>query len=252
MEGCDFLKKHIQNDNNIQFRDFIKNKDEHEIELPRIINYLDSLSQLLPIKKPSSPEILNVQYRLFLRALVHEWEENIDPQQIKKSDRDLHTYAWLSKMTRNWTSHANLLEPLDSQIIAFLFLTNMRAMFRLPKEMQYKYEPILFNCISHAPTKNINAKKLKDDISYLNNNIDTILESLHLGTDSNFGGKINSLYRKNTGSPDAEPFNFKQFLLQYFWINQQHSDSLRNLPENSRNFLPVLAHHIYESSFEGL
>ena len=65
---------------------------------------------------------------------------------------DIYTFAWLMKMTRNWVSHANLLEPLNPHIIAFLFLVNMRAMFKLPKAIQ-PYEKILLRCISLSPAK---------------------------------------------------------------------------------------------------
>ncbi len=131
IEGCEFLKLHIEkSDANIQFRDFIKienNQPTIEIPATEIKNYLDVLSQYLAIKQPNDDLSTNIQYRLFLRTLVHEWEENIDPNSLKEKYandlskiRDIYTFAWLMKMTRNWVSHANLLEPLNPQIMAFL------------------------------------------------------------------------------------------------------------------------------------
>lgn len=254
IEGCRFLKAQIENDDgNIQFREFIKvENNQPTIEIPTtdIENYLDILSQLLALKEPNEQ---NIQYRLFLRTLVHEWEENIDPDSLKQKHgndlskiHDLYTFAWLMKMTRNWVSHANLLEPLDPQIIAFLFLINMRAMFKLPKAIQ-PYERILLRCMSLLPANDIDNQALIDDVNYIEKNVDDILSSLSIDKSNYFGKNINTIYRQNTGNPDAEEHNFKSFLLQYFWVNQK--SELRKLSATSDYFLPTLARYIYGRSF---
>jgi len=254
IECCDFLKSHIEKDDgNIQFRDFIKienNKPTIEIPSTDIKNYLDALSQFLAIKKPNYK---NIQYRLFLRTLVHEWEENIEATSLKEKYgndlskiRDIYTFAWLMKMTRNWTSHANLLEPLNPGIIAFLFLVNMRAMFKLPKTIQ-SYEKILLYCVSFSPAYSIDFQTLNSDISYAEQNVDGILSGFNINESGHFGNKINAIYRQNTGNPDAEEHEFKDFLLQYFWVNQK--SYLRCLTATSDDFLPTLARHIYHLSF---
>ena len=254
IEGCDYLKSHIEKDDgNIQFREFVKIEDKQPtIEIPStdIKNYLDALSQFLAIKEPNDQ---NIQYRLFLRTLVHEWEENIDPKiLLQKHGKDLskihdiYTFAWLMKMTRNWVSHANLLEPLNPQIIAFLFLVNMRAMFKLPKAIQ-PYESILLRCISLSPANAINSQELKAHIDYTVQNADGILTELKINEPGHFGEKINAIYRRNTGNPDAVDHDFNGFLLQYFWVNQK--SYLRKLTDNSDDFLPTLARHIYSRSF---
>jgi hypothetical protein len=254
IEGCLFLKAQIEKDDgNIQFREFIKvENNQPTIEIPTtdIENYLDVLSQLLALKEPNEQ---NIQYRLFLRTLVHEWEENIDPDSLKQKHgndlskiHDLYTFAWLMKMTRNWVSHANLLEPLDPQIIAFLFLINMRAMFKLPKAIQ-PYERILLRCMSLLPANDIDNQALIDDVNYIEKNVDDILSSLSIDKSNYFGKNINTIYRQNTGNPDAEEHNFKSFLLQYFWVNQK--SELRKLSATSDDFLPTLARYIYGRSF---
>lgn len=173
IEGCRFLKTHIEKDkdgDNIQFRDFIKIKDSQpviEILTIDIENYLDTLSQFLTIKQPNDQAAINVQFRLFLRTLVHEWEENIDPNK-KYRYKDIHTFSWLSKQTRNWVSHAKLLEPLNSEIIAFLFLVNMRAMFKLPPDKIQDYEYILLKCISKQPVDSIDDDELNVHIKNSN------------------------------------------------------------------------------------
>lgn len=255
IEGCGFLKQHVDKcDENIQFRDFIKlEKNEPVIEIPatEVKNYLDALSQSLDTRQPIDQPSLNIKYRLFLRALSHEWEENIDPRSLRDRHAnnlnaicDIYTFAWIMKMARNWVSHAKLLEPLNSQIVAFMFLVNMRAMFKLPKAIQ-RYENILLNCISQSPSDSLT--NLNGNIEDAERCVEEILAGLKIENTRHFGQKINAIYRHNTGNPDAEPHDFKKFLLQYFWINQK--DNLNQLTANSSDFLPTLARHIYTTSF---
>lgn len=208
------------------------------------------MSQFLAIKESNDP---NIQYRLFLRTLAHEWEENIDPNSFKEKHgndlskiRDIYTFARIMKMTRNWVSHANLLEPLAPQIIAFLFLVNMRAMFKLPKAIQ-PYEHILLRCITSSPTNDL--KQLNENIGHVESDVDGISSVLNIYKSAHFGEKINAIYRRNTGNPDPEEHDFKRFLLQYFWVNQKQEADLRKLTASSNDFLPTLARHIYKPSF---
>lgn len=250
IESCLFLKELIKDDDNIQLREFIKiekNQPAIEITVTEIKNYLDTLSQCLPIRQSVD---LNIQYRLFLRTLSHEWEENIEPKWLKdkKNKNDIFTYAWLMKMTRNWVSHAKLLEPLNAQLIAFLFLVNMRAMFKLPKERQY-YEHSLLGLISKYPVKDIKIDDVRDNIKYAEQLVDEHAAFYKISTEKHFGEKINEIYRRITGNPDAEKYDFKQSLLQYFWVNQKQEENLKIMQANSDDLLPTLARHIYNDSF---
>lgn len=259
IEGCEFLNQHIdQNDENVQFRDFIKlenNQPAIEVPVMEIKNYLDALSQSLAIRQPIDPSSLNIRYRLFLRTLSHEWEESIEANSLKQRHgndfsniRDIYTFAWIMKMTRNWVVHAKLLEPLNEQFIAFLILVNMRAMFRLPKAIQ-PYEQILLCLITLSPEHGFKFDEIKDKIEYAECLVDEHLTFLKIPTEKHFGEKINAIYRQVTGNPDAEEYDFKKFLFQYFWINQKQKDSSGNLTACSDDFLPTLARHIYHYSF---
>ena len=260
IEGCGFLKEHINDDNFIRFSSFVKGTKEKkpviEISSDDIKNYLDTVEQFLPVRQP---KVINDTYRLFLRTLVHEWEESIDPQETtEKYGGEIHTYAGLSKQTRNWVSHAKLLEPLNSEIIAFLFLANMRAMFKLSPEVQ-DYEHILLKCITNTPDAVIDDDNLDNHIIAFNSNVDQILFPLDIPLtkerkDKNgsaeprpkyFSEKINDVYKNNTGK--SKQHNYKRFLFQYFFVNQQYCPS--NLTANSDDFLPTLARHIYSYSF---
>lgn len=268
IEGCDFIKNHIDsNEDNIQFRDFIKlenNRPSIEIPSIEIKNYLDALVQSLPIRSAIDELALNLQYRLFLRALSHEWEENVEARSLEvlygnnglSKIQDIYTYAWIMKMTRNWVSHANLLEPLNEAILAFLFLVNMRAMFKLPKSIQ-TYESILLRCINLNQDCIINIYDLSDNIRFAVEQVDNIYLQIPFDDKDkddkqkhkHFGQKINEIYRRNTGNPDAEDHGYKKLLMQYFWVNQGQEANLRKLVANSDDFLPTLARHIYSLSF---
>lgn len=261
IEGCKFLKKHIKDDDNhIQFRSFVKGTKIRnpviKILSDDIQNYLDTVAQFLPARQPIE---INGTYRLFLRTLVHEWEESIDPQETtEKYGGDIHTFAGLSKQTRNWVSHAKLLEPLDSGIIAFLFLVNMRAMFKVPIDVQ-DYEHILLKCMSKIPPVIIDDDNLDERIKDFQSKVDEILSSLSISLDKEikdknggnktrgkyFSEKINDIHKNNTGK--SKQHDYQDFLFQYFWVNQQDSQS--NLTANSDDFLPTLARHIYNRSF---
>jgi hypothetical protein len=268
IEGCEFLKNHIDNDD-IRFRDFIKlenNRPSIEIPSIEIKNYLDALAQSLPIRSAIDESALNLQYRLFLRTLSHEWEENVEARSLEilygnnglNRIQDIYTYAWIMKMTRNWVSHANLLEPLNEALLAFLFLVNMRAMFRLSKSVQ-AYESILLSCINSNLDCIINIEDLSNNISFAYEQVDNILNYLQIPLDykdkdgnqkhKHFGQKINEIYRRNTGNPDAEDHDYKKLLMQYFWVNQKQEANLRKLVANSDDFLPTLARHVYSISF---
>lgn len=268
IDGCKYLRQLIEQDeDNIQFRHFIKIENiQPAIEIPtnEIKNYLDVLIVSLDIREPTDGTSLNNRYRLFLRALSHEWEENIEANSLKQRHandlsniRDIYTFAWIMKMTRNWVAHAKLLEPLNAQFISFLFLINMRAMFKLSKAIQ-PYERMLLGLISAPLVEQLDAKKLNRDIAYAEQIADENLSALRIEAkkysdkakekvEKHFGEKINDIYRQVTGNPDAEPYDFQQFLFQYFWINQKKQ--LRKLIDNSDEFLPTLARRIYHYSF---
>jgi len=270
IEGCQQLKLELANDEQfLQFRDFIKTSD-HQVATMDVVNYLDTLAQFFPLKEATT-NMTGMQYRLFLRVLAHEWEDNASAENLKgkfgkdlNNFHDIYTFGWTMKLIRNWVSHANLLDPVSSEFIAFSFLINMRAMFHLPKEIQ-EYEVILLSCITANPVDSVNIETLRTDQKYADEDIDGIVSFLKISEykeDKNgkeklnkngnkmlkeFRDKINAVYRQNTGNPDAEDHDFRRFLFQYFWLNQKkYSDKLIS---KSDDFLPTLSRHIYGHSF---
>jgi len=147
-------------------------------------------------------------------------------------------------MIRNWVSHANLLEPLDTQFIAFSFLANMRAMFTIPLEVQ-DYEVLLLQCLNSQASEHLDSSTLQDEMKYAVNDLDGLLR---IDDKRLFSDKMNCLYRENTGNPDAEAHDFKKLLYQYFWVNQKNYKD--KLVSKSTKFLPTLACHLYKPSFQ--
>jgi len=260
IEGCDFLKELIENnDNNIRLRSFIKGtkngKPEIVIENEDMQDYLEIIAQFLSSREPGT---INHAYRLFLRALLHEWESNINPDETsERYGGDIHTFAKLAKTTRNWVAHAKLLEPLDEKFIAFMFLINMRAMFILPLEIQ-PYEHSLLCLINSSPVDRIETNELQNKIDDADKLISQQLSTLDISlkrTTKNdkeiekyFIEKVNDIYIEVTGEPNKNEYCFKDLLFACFFANQKNN--LTKLAKNTLDFLPTLARHIYLHSFQ--
>jgi hypothetical protein len=274
--GDDGLKKLAKDENNLQINDYAKDK----ISSTDIINYLDTLSQLLPIREPDD---LNLKYRIFLRTLAHEWDVCNIPNEYRRGEKhSASTFVEIMTKVRNWVAHDKLLEQhwvtpdkllkeLNEEIISFLFMVNMRAMFRLDNNVQ-KYELKLLNCISTSPfpdaindQKIIKAEEYVDDLLLnnmtnvrLDNNIysrDYLDKKGNPRTDKfdkkYFNLKINCLHneKKNINLK----YGYQQLLLQYFFVShlKNNSDWLKNIRniQEGEEFLPTLARHIYHRSF---
>jgi hypothetical protein len=272
IEACADLKDIAGDENNLQINNYAKDK----ISSTDIINYLDTLSQLLPISKPDD---LNLKYRIFLRTLAHEWDICI----ISKEDRNgekhsASTFVETMKMVRNWVAHDKLLEQywvtddkllkqLNEEIISFLFIVNMRAMFKLENNVQ-KHELKLLNCISTSPFLDaIDDKKIEESDKY----VDNLLQGMsniklngykycreyldkkgNAKTEDfdkrNFNQKINCLH--NEKKLINLKYCYQQLLMQYFFVEhlKNESDWLKDI-SNSNDFLPTLARRIYNRSF---
>lgn len=141
IDGCDYLRQCVEADESvIQFRRFIRPSDgrdsTREVSREEIYDYLDTLKNFLPAAKPDNESDRERLYRLFVRALAHEWEEKASPEYLKKLESDsrsyfkaLRTLGWIMKNARNWMSHTNVINKLLEVDVAYLLFANMRAMF---------------------------------------------------------------------------------------------------------------------------
>lgn len=225
IEGCEYLKKHIKSgDSVIQFWGFLP-KDEPTGRDTRIdiIDYLDTLQAFLPALAHSDNQSLADRrrleqlYRLFVRALAHEWDA-AQPLDTHLNLQDtLRTFGLIMKSGRNWMAHTSLLNQLAADDVAFLFLVNMRAMFKLDPATTL-YERALLALISRTTDEPItfpNEDQLRNDLSQSYLSVKQQSESLESNKDTFYFNQIaNELIKANKISQEAKCV---RLLYQTFW-----------------------------------
>ncbi|TGO02791.1 hypothetical protein PN36_19050 [Candidatus Thiomargarita nelsonii] len=150
IEGCQHIQKHLTSAN-ILFGQFCKKENGQpvkEVTVQNMHDYLETLRKFLPRREPLDAKLL---YKLFVRTLSHEWEDDFSPNNFKKADipdesvlKRQKTFGWAIKCARNWIYHAQILDELCEDEVAFLFIVAMRAMFKLSDSTE-TYENILLN-----------------------------------------------------------------------------------------------------------
>ncbi len=145
IEGCQLIQKHLSND--IPFSQFCTKKNRQNVTAQNMRDYLETLQNFLPRREPSDAKPL---YKLFVRTLSHEWEDDFSPDNLKSSEfPDENTlkrqkmFGSIIKCTRNWTAHTQIFDKLCEHDVAFLFIVAMRAMFKLSDKTE-GYENLLF------------------------------------------------------------------------------------------------------------
>ena len=145
IEGCKQLRRQIdERPETIQFRLYL---DSGQISAKAMDDYLATLENFLPAREPSGDELSRL-LRLFVRALAHEWENEAKPRKIQMRPGEhlpyvLRAYGWVMKRARNWLAHGEALDRPLPDLVAYLFMVNMRAMFTYPAEAQ-RHEYQLF------------------------------------------------------------------------------------------------------------
>lgn len=125
-----------------------------------MISYLTSLQKLLPLKEPDSLAEKQCLYQLVARTLLHEWDR-AEPEsrkdQLPQAQRDHEDYifARIMKHARNWMAHTQAFEQLTEQQLAFLWLLNLRALFKHEPLMQPYEQQLcaLFKAHKLSPTQ---------------------------------------------------------------------------------------------------
>ncbi len=184
-------------------------------------NYLDVLEKFLPLREPDNKKTL---YKLLIRTLSHEWEAAVKQSESKKinCNKETHAFYRIMKTTRNWVAHnANtIFDKLTEQDVAYLFLCNMRAMFKLNDGCILNYEEKLFSLF--AATEKPDMKKI----------IGTSTENRQLKfafsyseffkyseiDKSNFLDALNTLQEKTTEVTDKGSLFFIRGLYLSFWF----------------------------------
>ncbi|MCX7069195.1 MAG: hypothetical protein NTW85_16100 [Methylococcales bacterium] len=254
IEACHSLKNLINTENKLLFNGFIE-ESEKKISLEDSHNYLDVLANFLPLREPVDKSTL---YKLFIRTLTHEWEAT-EPKKIRG-------LAWIMKSTRNWITHnSTVFNAVDEQIIAYLFMINMRIMFNFD-EVKQTYEEILFRLFSgenltKETFENQNKNKLIAlDIKKAYCNLQNKVASEKIIKDAfRFPALANNIQESNS-ELRKDKVLFDKLLYQMFWlinsyprvdvrigkveITFEEFDYRKKSP-----YLFELARHIYNRSF---
>lgn len=257
IKGCQYLKK--LNQPPTAFNQF--QESGKETNLDEIHDYLQILENFLPLREPDDKATC---YKLFLRTLTHEWE-SAKPEKIKK-------LAWIMKSTRNWITHnSNLFNALDEEMLAYLFIINMRVMFDFDEKVE-SYEKMLLNlfvedAVSEIDFKTKTTNKLipfsKAYLELKNLVLDERRDKsqkINVQDGFYFNELANNIQQSNSSFKNDKPL-FTRLLYQMFWLTTSNpyvdTGYKRNLLEikfwdfkyPEKTYLFELARHIYSRSF---
>ena len=248
-----------QNKLGIPFNNFLK--DEYkQIHFQDMNNYLTVLAESLPLKEPTAKSEKASIYKLFVRTLSHEWERDINWGKIGNNKKEQRAFASIMKIARNWVTHSQIFNHLTEEDVAFLFISNVRAMFDLGKDEQL-YEKNLFSLFEST---NIDKTKLTNAMmdKYIWLSQKSPAGSFYSITD--FRRLLEGYQKSKKFSPSIP--KLIQGLYQLFWFvtspgKVSRSDNLDKLSYNfnidsdycgnqkERTFVHEFAKHIYFNSF---
>lgn len=286
IEGCDYLKRRvIEDESAIQFRAFIGfefGRTAREVTPADMCDYLDTLRLFLPASAPRDGNEKKRLFRLFVRALAHEWESQATPENARKMSnrgsgdgRLLPAFGWIMKNVRNWMSHNSVISQLEEADVAFLMLVNMRAMFRLDLAPG-TFEKLALILIGHdngdQPVA-LDESALRKSLVRSYKKVRDLVQSHHVAESRHFASMVNNLAQPGV---DNSAIDFVQALYQMFWhglvpaslgqFNERENrdgkqylqmacnfnfdaNRFRASPDGQHDFLYQLARTIYPRSF---
>lgn len=153
----------------IQFKEFLKDKPENSELVTNMRDYLETLEKFLPIVEPTDKARY---YKLFVRTLAHEWEDNANPNHLKQETKTqkplLRATGYVMKQARNALAHNGITGEFDEKTIALLFMFAMRSMFQLAYSNIENHEQILFSLFENPLSESeIEEKKKQRDFPLL-------------------------------------------------------------------------------------
>lgn len=267
IQGCKLLK--TLPPESLYFNSYIPSQDA--IKYDDITSYLEILENFLPLREPGNKQAI---YKLFVRTLSHEWEAAKNIRHDK--DKPDAVLAWIMRNTRHWITHnSSLFDALDESFVAFLFMVNLRVMFKFDDYKQHPYEVVLLKLFEN---KSIS----EQDFS----NKTPPVSDAYLALRNHVWDENQKIYEKNKKSvskdkviDEAFYFNemcnniqlsnsplrhdrklFIKLLYQTFWlttcnpyVDKKNNRSLEikfwNFNYAEKPYLLELARHIYSRSF---
>lgn len=267
IEGCK-LSKSLPKEN-LYFNNFTPK--QASIQYEDIVSYFQILENFLPLRKPENMQAI---YKLFVRTLSHEWEaaKNIKPDK-EKSDAVL---AWILRNTRHWITHnSSLFDALDERFVAFLFMINIRVMFKFDDYQQHPYERVLLGLFENEslPQQDFSTKTIPVSDAYLalrnlvwDENNKTYEKNKKTGSKYKaidegfyFNDMTNSVQLSDSPLRHDKKL-FIKLLYQTFWlttrnpfVDKKNRQSLEikfwNFKYSDKPYMLELARHIYHHSF---
>lgn len=260
IEGCQYATTLMKD--NIYFNKYTR--ENESIQEEDIQNYFEILKNLLPMRESIDKWSL---YKLFIRTLSHEWEA-AKSIKIDKGKKDA-VLAWVMRNTRHWITHnSNLFTEVDENLIAYLFIVNMRVMFNFNEDAVQDYEKTLLKLFDNEALDEDEflAKKAPVRDSYIelkmlvkNDNKDNESEQ-NIRDDYYFHHLTNNIQQSNSSLRHDKKL-FIKLLYQTFWLTTSNPlpstkdcDNLLdikfyNFNYKSKAYLFQLARHIYHRSF---
>lgn len=261
IEGCKKLKDLLdKKEATISFNNWLPS--DNRVNADEINDYLNILENFLPLRKPDDEKVL---YKLFIRTLSHEWEA-VDPKKVTITG-----LPWIMKNVRNWITHnSTLFNELNEQMVAYLFLVNMRIILNFDSNIQ-RYENVLLQLFNeNALEENIFTSQIKNQllpVSKVYLDLKNIVlnerqdKTKKVQDGFHFNELANNLQQSNSTVKNDQQLFYK-LLYQMFWLTTSNpfisTGNRKNLLEikfwnfdygKKDDYLFELARHIYNRSF---
>lgn len=258
IESCRSARERLGKDTEmIQFNAFL---ESGRTNVRAMDDYLSALETYLPARVPAPADLPRV-LRMFVRTVAHEWESNAKPTNIRpqgdQSLKAIRAFGQVMKNTRNWLAHGDALNAMTTPVAAYLFMVNLRAMFKLLTETQ-GHEHILFPLFGQ-PLFAMNKQILEEQLA------GTHAEALRLCQQHGGEPLIDQSYEKLVNQAEnlgATNFDYLRALYLILWhqLAQRKNDNPQDyrcdcrpqvfkLSEHREDFLNLLMRHLINHSF---
>ena len=260
IEGCQYAKCLVKE--NLYFNNFTPKQDS--IQQEDLVSYFEILENFLPLREPENKKTV---YKLFIRTLSPEWEAAKNIRNDKeKPDAVL---AWIMRNTRHWITHnSSLFSHADEQLLAFLFMVNLRVMFFHADYSVKKHENILLKLFDNESlsTEDFNRQNIPVSEAYLtlrniirDENQNPERKNLNIEEAFYFNEMANNVQVSKSPLRNDKKF-FEKLLYQMFWlttcnpfVDRKNNKSLEikfwNFNYSDKPYMLAIAKSIYHRSF---
>lgn len=260
VEGCQYAKCLVKE--NLYFNNFTPKQDS--IQQEDLVSYFEILENFLPLREPENKKTV---YKLFIRTLSPEWEAAKNIRNDKeKPDAVL---AWIMRNTRHWITHnSSLFSHADEQLLAFLFMVNLRVMFSHADYSVKKHENILLKLFDNESlsTEDFNRQNIPVSEAYLtlrniirDENQNPERKNLNIEEAFYFNEMANNVQVSKSPLRNDKKF-FEKLLYQMFWlttcnpfVDRKNNKSLEikfwNFNYSDKPYMLAIAKSIYHRSF---